>query len=653
MNYKIIFNNSSLENPNEEEKKQSYFKNPGNTQEQYDCYTNFQPKNIEDVFQIKNIFKNNDFSNNKNITQLNNNNSNLYFNILNNNQNHSKSFIKNNKNGNIYNEIHQNNNISINFNPVLNKYQDFNYNIFNCNKIFSKDINNNNDLYINNSVKNNNFSSYTDSYNIQNSINLSKCKINNLNTSYNNFKYINEMNNDKNKMNLDNINNSSNKSNNNDASNINLSNGNQNINNFNSTIQTENIKNNYNNTKNINIITNNFIENKNNNKVSSIINSINKNNLEEFMIYINSLPMPLVNFLCTPKGTLEIQKKLEKSNNEYKIILVNYLHKQGLSKIMKNTYGNYFFQQLIKKNEQSFISLIISYISDDFIDISKDFSGTFSIQALLDEITSFEEEQSILNSIKNSEMDMALNKNATHVLQKIVQLFPDNHRNYLNEVIINNFIELCLDSNGICLIKIFIKTNTQVNNKKRINEKIINNFVTLAESPFGNYGVQYLMEIWNINELKDINEKIMENIYKLSLQQYSSNVVEKAIEILDEENKKKLIKKLCFENNFIIILLKNKFGKFVLNKAIKFMKIDMKKEFENYLINYINNNIYKNKDKSKIKKLLLKLKNNKFNKNEYFNNINRIYNNNFYFNNNINKNNNVVYNNDLDYLLKK
>ena len=145
--------------------------------------------------------------------------------------------------------------------------------------------------------------------------------------------------------------------------------------------------------------------------------------------------MPLVNFLCTPKGTLEIQKKLEKSNNEYKIILVNYLHKQGLSKIMKNTYGNYFFQQLIKKNEQSFISLIISYISDDFIDISKDFSGTFSIQALLDEITSFEEEQSILNSIKNSEMDMALNKNATHVLQKIVQLFPDNHRNYLNEVI--------------------------------------------------------------------------------------------------------------------------------------------------------------------------------------------------------------------------
>ena len=92
---------------------------------------------------------------------------------------------------------------------------------------------------------------------------------------------------------------------------------------------------------------------------------------------------------------------------------------------------------------------------------------------------------------------MAFNKNATHVLQKIVLLFPDNHRIHLNEAILNNFFDLCLDSNGICLIKIFIKTNTLESNKKKMNNIIINNFVTLAENPFGNYGIQYLMEVWN------------------------------------------------------------------------------------------------------------------------------------------------------------
>jgi hypothetical protein len=410
--------------------------------------------------------------------------------------------------------------------------------------------------------------------------------------------------------------------------NIRNNNGNTNYNNF--INQTQNINNYYGNINNINIIKKvntpknigNYIDYSKN-----IINVQNQN--DEFLKYINSLPMKLVNYLCTPKGTVDIQKKLEKSNRDYKLMLVNHLNKQGLSKIMKNTYGNYFFQQLIKGNEQSFISLIISYISEDFIDISKDFSGTFSLQALLDEVVSFEEEQKILSCIRNYEMEMAFNKNATHVLQKIVQLFPDIHRIHLNEVIINNFIELCLDSNGICLIKIFIKTNTLIKDKTRINEKIITNFITLAENPFGNYGIQYLMEIWNNNDLKDIKEKIVENVYKLSLQQFSSNVIEKAIEIFEEETRNQIIKKLCFEGNFLLVLIKNKFGKFVLNKAIKYMKMDIKNEFEIYLINDINNNNYKAKDKNKIKKLLIKLKNNKFSKNR-----NIIYNNNFYFNNN-------------------
>ena len=380
----------------------------------------------------------------------------------------------------------------------------------------------------------------------------------------------------------------------------------------------------------------------NNSNIYNIINSLNKKEINDFIKYINSLPMNLVNFLCTPKGTIEIQKKLENSNNENKIFLVNLLNKQGLSIIMKNTYGNYFFQQLIKKKEKFLISLIISYISEDFIDISKDFSGTFSLQALLDEITSIEEEQKILNCIKNYEIEMAFNKNATHVLQKIVLLFPEDRRKFLNEIILHHFIELCLDSNGICLIKIFMKTNTVIENKKRIYDIITKNFVTLAESPFGNYGIQYIMEIWNNDDLKDIQKKIMENIYELSLQQFSSNVIEKAIEIF-EENRIEIIKKLCFDEKFFLVLIKNKFGKYVLNKAIKFMKLDIKKEFQIRLTNNIKNNCYKNKDKNKIKKLLIKLKNDKFNENENSNNVNEIFNNNYIFNNICNNGNNLIY----------
>ena len=351
------------------------------------------------------------------------------------------------------------------------------------------------------------------------------------------------------------------------------------------------------NTKNNKIINVNFI--------NKDINPSQQITLNGFIQYIKSLPMELDNYLCTSKGIYEIKKNLPQKGFDYKKFLILYLNKNGLAKIMKNVYGNYFFQQLIKNSEEHIISLIIMYIADYFIDISKDSSGTFSLQALLDEITTLEDEQKILGLIKYHEMEMAYDKNATHVLQKLILIFPDSHRIELNQIILNNIKELCMDSNGICLIKNFIRTNTIISDKKRINDEFVNNFLVLAENPFGNYGIQYLIENWDKNILKDIKDKLMDNIYKLSMQQYSSNVVEKAIVILDGEYREKMKHKLCFEG-YLITLLNNKFGRYVLYKAVNYMDNSQKNELENQLINIINSKA-NNKNKNKARKFLIKI----------------------------------------------
>jgi hypothetical protein len=558
--------------------------------------TQINQNNINEIFEAKNEYKNIK-------TDANNyyNNNNLINNI--NNYSFSKSNINNE---NVLNGVNINGNI---WYLIQSNYNDKLYN--------SNFVDNFKGNYISNSI---------------NFLSNSNCNMNYIvqQNNYRIFPFLNNYVNNKLSLQNQNVNNEY-------ESNIKKNNFNVGINNYmktgkNNYPEGNIIKNYFSNINNINIIENNFINNSN--YINNFFNysnsflkqkkfqqayNLQKNNinLDDFIKYINSLPMPLVNFLCTQRGILEIKKKLDKTSNEYKILLVNILGKQGLLKIMNNVYGNYFFQQLIKNKDKSFIELIITYIGEDLIEISKDFQGTFCIQALLDEISSFEEEQKILNSIKDYEMEMAFNKNATHVLQKIVLLFPDKHRLNLNEIILNNFIALSLDSNGICLIKIFMKTNTLISNKKRINDKVTNNFIILAENPYGNYGVQYLMELWKEDELKDIKDKVEKNIHELSLQQFSSNVVEKAIEIFTNENRESILKKLCFEKQIFINLINNKFGKFVINKAIKFMQIDMINEFEITLYKDINNNLYKGKEKSKIKKLLTKIKtckkNNSFN----------------------------------------
>jgi len=391
-----------------------------------------------------------------------------------------------------------------------------------------------------------------------------------------------------------------------------------------------NILNNFRNVNDININCINIIKNKTN-QINSYNQQDKKITLEEFVKYINGISMPVIDFVCNSKGALELQKILEKAGFDVKLYFITILKREGLTIIMKNIHGNYFFQKLIKDSSGKIISSIVLYIIEDFIDISKDDSGTFSIQALLNEISSVNDINKILQKIKGHEIEMIYNKNATYVVQKIVLKFPDFLRKDLNEIILQNFSKLCLDVNGICLVKNFIRTNTIENDKQLMNIIITNNFVLLAQSPFGNYAIQFLLEKLNSNELNELFGVLNENIYKLSVQQFSSNVVEKALEKMDEITREKILDKLFFQGKFII-LLKNKFGKFVISKAVSYMPQELKTKFEFELVNNINKGIYNHKDKNRVKKFLAKMQNNS--NNNFVN-----HNNNFNFYMDINCNN--------------
>ena len=354
--------------------------------------------------------------------------------------------------------------------------------------------------------------------------------------------------------------------------------------------------------------------------ISSIPQQEKKTSFENFITFIKNMQVPLVDYVCNSKGAFELQKILEKSGLEVKMYFIELLKRDGLTKIMKNVHGNYFFQKLIKEAPEKIISNIIFYILEDFINISKDDSGTFSIQALLNEVSSINSINKILQRIKGNELEMIYDKNATYVVQKMVLKFPDFYRKELNDLILQNFPKLCLDVNGICLIKNFIRTNTIESELEKMKMIITNNFLLLAQSPYGNYAIQFLMEKLPKNELNEIFGVLTDNIFKLSVQQYSSNVVEKSFEKMNDFQKLKIFDKLFFLGKFIFIL-KNKFGKFVIRKAVNYMSNELKKKVEFELINNINKGIYNHKDKNRVKKFLYKIQgdNNIVNHNNNFN----------------------------------
>jgi hypothetical protein len=209
-------------------------------------------------------------------------------------------------------------------------------------------------------------------------------------------------------------------------------------------------------------------------------------------------------------------------------------------------------------------------------------------------------EKIILSSISDKEIEMALNTNATHVLQKIILIIPEQNRQNLNEKLFSNLINLCFDSNGICLVKKLISSTKIFLNKKRIINILKTRCLEISQNQFGNYVIQFLIEEWGINFCNEIVSKIIENICKLSMQKYSSNVSEKIIELIDEKNIDYVYEKL-FDTNFLLNVLKNKYGRFVLLKAVKIMRKGKKEEIRKNLMKI---NINSNKEKNRLKNFL-------------------------------------------------
>ena len=508
--------------------------------------------------------------------------------------------------------------IICNDNENLYQYKFINKNMNNCNNIINKQnfcIFNNDTIFKNLTINSINNCNNTFVNLINKDLNMRQfCNYNNFSTYFNKVNY--------NCFNINNINCQINdndrilfpkKKGNNYTSYNCIDNNINNINIFNNFSRINDVS-----INNVNIIQNDLTQNQMNSKNPKskqrdihVISKEKKISLEDFIKYINNIQMPIIEFVCNSKGAIELQKMLEKSGLDIKMYFIQTLKREGLTIIMKNVHGNYFFQKLIKDSSEKITSNIISYISEDIIDISKDDSGTFSVQALVNEISAINDINIILQKIKGHEIEMIYDKNATYVVQKIILKFPDIYRNELNEIILNNFSKLCLDVNGICIVKNFIKTNSIENDKQRMKIIIDNNFILLAQSPFGNYAIQFLIEKLKTFELNEIFEALIERIYKLSIQQFSSNVVEKALEKMDTLNLEKALDKLFFQGKFIF-LLKNKFGKFVIIKAIGYMTKELRTKFEIDLINNISNGVYNHKDKNLIKKFLLKINNKNF-----------------------------------------
>ena len=327
--------------------------------------------------------------------------------------------------------------------------------------------------------------------------------------------------------------------------------------------------------KSLNINNNNIRKNKKNNNKKRI-NSFN-NEILNFKTFIENLNKPLDIFICSQTGSRMLQNNLDNFPPHILDILIDKI-KFSFQKLMSDIYGNYFCQKLYSLSSFEQRMTILENIKDIFVSISKTKAGSHAAQSIIEHASTLEEKNKIMSFIRNLEMEMALDTEGTHVLQKIIQIFKEGERQALTDVLSqsSNVNILCKDLKGISVIKRLICFNNDENNRSKLVDALYDNCLEIVKTSSGSYILQFLLEEWGLNTGIKLIFFSIYNFEIFAKQKHGANFINKIIILcLKKYNVNRYfgnVQNVVFIKNVMIIINSLKNIIFDFNKIINIYK---------------------------------------------------------------------------------
>ena len=322
--------------------------------------------------------------------------------------------------------------------------------------------------------------------------------------------------------------------------------------------------------------------------------NINNNNFPNYPIqilnYVNTTNEPkiikedkyildnLTIFLKEQNKCRIVQEKLEEKKNDPDFI-ANFFHniENVLFDIINHQFGNYviqkFFDIMINQKNKTLITSFFAKIQNELFKISVNSYGTRVFQKALEKFEesnyeNFETEE--LNTILHTLIEkhlfpLCFDKNGNHVFQKIIRLYPKTKNDFIYNQLNQSAIEICKLKQGATILQTSLKYANE-SQKSSLLHTILDDISTLINDEYGNYIIQFILELKEKEFNEIIYNYITKNTLSLSKKKFSSNVIDKSI-IQDDELSIKLIKHML-DSKVIPEMIKDQYGNYVIQKAL-------------------------------------------------------------------------------------
>ncbi|KAG6406782.1 hypothetical protein SASPL_134393 [Salvia splendens] len=244
----------------------------------------------------------------------------------------------------------------------------------------------------------------------------------------------------------------------------------------------------------------------------------------------------VVELMVNPFGNYLMQKLLEVCNEEQKThILLRLTEEPGeLVRISLNTHGTRVVQKLIEtlKTRQQ-ISLVISALDPGFLALIKDLNGNHVVQRCLQCFTT-EDSKKITSWLLNLKTLDGFSPLGNVLLLSMLKdwfLYVENSEllHAFRAFIFVGAAKYCLDiamhQHGCCVLQRCI-THSTGEFRENLVAEISANGLLLAQDAFGNYVVQFILELKIPSATSKLTRQFEGNYVHLSRQKFSSHLLQ-------------------------------------------------------------------------------------------------------------------------------
>lgn len=231
-------------------------------------------------------------------------------------------------------------------------------------------------------------------------------------------------------------------------------------------------------------------------------------------------------------------------------------------------FGNYLCQKLLEYSNDEQRTALINNAAPQLVKIALNQHGTRALQKMIEFISTPEQTQTVIRSLQHHVVELVQDLNGNHVIQKCLNRLGAEDAEFIYEAVGANCVVVGTHRHGCCVLQRCID-HASGGQKARLIAQITSNAFALVQDPFGNYVVQYILDLGEPHYTGPLCRTFGGNVASLSKQKFSSNVIEKCLRTADDHSRRQMIDEML-DGHELDKMLRDSFANYVVQTAMDF-----------------------------------------------------------------------------------